>query len=416
VRLFCHISEFREVKPTPYFTGAAVLPVMLFLSNRLSLWSPSAGQFSEACERGQSKITPEDLVEFVRERRLQVIGRRWWLTDPAARAEKGWSPHGRRWVAAFDDPIAEMALEDDKPNLPAIDRRVLIADDEAGWDWADKQIKSTTTHVTRAQQRLSSQALPGGFLEKARQRTENPSQEDREHFRTKARGTGFSFSEWIQLRTVLRDTHNHEEAVKISGCDAPVEPSKYSDAIPFIAARRTRQGRTNYSLPSNRQLGELVRLAASFSKPRNASELRRLLDRKDRSDLVVEMEPFMKSPNVALELHKRLETDIPGWLSIISPLSGSNLAARGFKLVGFAGLVTAILSATLAWVPEISLVASIIGYGKEVGERLSVFPAPNYHGPKWPMVLGYDETDPTYAQIKQLRERLLEYFHAGRMT
>jgi len=389
---------------------------MLFLSDRLSLWSPSAGQFSEARENGQSKLSPEDLLQFVRERRVQVIGRRWWLTDPTARAKKGWSPHGSRWVAAFDDPIAEMALEDDKPNLPTIDRRVLIADDEDGWDWADNQIKGTTAHVTRAQERLSSQSLPGGFLEKALRRTESPSEEDKKQFKTKARGSGLSFSEWLQLRTVLRDTRNHEQAVKVSHCDAPVEPSKYSDAIPFIAGRRARQGRTSYRLPSDRQLGELVRLAASFSKPRDASELRTLLDRKDRADLVAEMEPFMASPNVALELHKRLETDVPGWLSIMSPLSGPNVAARGFKLVGFAGLVTTILTTTLAWLPEISLVASIVGYGKELGERLSVFAAPNYRGPKWPIVLGYGKTDPTYAQIMELRKRVLDYFHAGRMA
>ena len=82
-------------------------------------------------------------------------------------------------------------------------------------------------------------------------------------------------------------------------------------------------------------------------------------------------------------------------------------------MIGFAGLITSIVTTTVAWVPLVSLAASIIGYGKEVGENLSVLPAPNYHGPKWPVVLAYDETDPTYAQIRELRERCLEHFHGG---
>jgi len=413
MRLFCHISEFREVSSIPYFTGAAVLPAMLFLSDRLSLWSPSTSQFLDARERGQSKLDAEDLVDFVRERRIQIVGRRWWLTDPSARRLRGWSPHGCVWVSPFDDAIAEMAIEDEKLGLPETDRRVLIADDEDGWEWADEKIKASTKHVARARERLASQALPGGFLDKARQRAENPSEEDQKQFKIKATGSGLSFSEWIELRTVLRDTRNHEEAVRISHCDSPVEPSKHADAIPFIAGRRTRQPHTSFRLPSDRQLAELVHFAASFSRPRDASELRALLDRKDRADLVAEMEPLMTSPSAALELHKRLETDVPGWLSVINPVSGRSGAGRAFRLIGFAGLITSIVTTTVAWVPLVSLAASIIGYGKEVGENLSVLPAPNYHGPKWPVVLAYDETDPTYAQIRELRERCLEHFHGG---
>ena len=162
-RWFCHISEFGGEKADVTFEGAALLPVMLFLSKHLTLFAPSARQFSEAFTKGESLLAPEDLLELVQRHRIQIVGRRAWLTSPASRMNSNWK-HAP-WMSEFDDPIAEMALADEL--LPLWDRRVVLADPEDGWAWADKQLAAQSDHAITARALLARKELPPGFIEKA---------------------------------------------------------------------------------------------------------------------------------------------------------------------------------------------------------------------------------------------------------
>jgi hypothetical protein len=75
MRLFCHISEFQGDQPGAPFSGANVLPVVLFISDRLSLWSPSGSQFQEAWRSENSELAPIDLLDCPG-RTDSVFGRR----------------------------------------------------------------------------------------------------------------------------------------------------------------------------------------------------------------------------------------------------------------------------------------------------------------------------------------------------
>jgi hypothetical protein len=408
MKLFCHISEFQGDEPTAPFTGANLLPVMLFLSERLSLCSPSEPQFQEAFRSKNSTLAPQDILDLVRERRIQIIGRKKWLTLPSSRESSKW--RFAPWRDDFDIPVAEMGLQDEK--LPRVNQRVVFAPDERGWDWADNQIRKATTGMRIARARLDEGRLPPGFAEKATRVTpETLKPEVREKVEEAAQQAGISLPEAVQIRSVLRDARNHEDALEISGCDLPVEPSKHAEAIPAIVGRRTPHINRDISLPSNERLSEVLKLLAGLSRPRNAKQVHALLGRMDRQELIAEIGPLLANPYAALELHRQLELNPPSWYSVLNPVSSRTTAARVFKAAAFGTLVTAIATTSLAPMSIFALLFAIIGYGPEVLEKVDVIAAPGYKGPRLPVVLASDSTEPTYKLALEMRQTLIDYFH-----
>jgi len=403
-RWFCHISEFGGEKADVTFEGAALLPVMLFLSKHLTLFAPSARQFSEAFTKGESLLAPEDLLELVQRHRIQIVGRRAWLTSPASRMNSNWK-HAP-WMSEFDDPIAEMALADEL--LPLWDRRVVLADPEDGWAWADKQLAAQSDHAITARALLARKELPPGFIEKAGRYSTLLGKKQKETFTPAAKAAQISLPEWLRVRSVLRDARNHEEAIKLTGSDLPVEPSKHVEAIPAIMGQRSQRGDAKFGLPQNAQLTEFLKIAASLSRPRNAQDLEKLLEREDRDDLIREMTPFMSNPNAALELHRQMKQNPPSWFSVLNPVSGQTRLKRALKLIGFAGLISEIVGIRLAPEAVVGLAISVIEYSKEIAERASWIPTSEYDGPKFPAVLAYDRTVARFSELNELGQRLLK--------
>jgi hypothetical protein len=407
MNFFCHISEFQN-EPTAPFSGANLLPVMLFLSNRLSLWSPSGLQFQEAFRSGNSTLAPKDLLDFVGEGRIQIIGRKEWLTNASSRESSTW--RFAPWWDEFDIPVLQMGLQDE--NRLLTDRRVVFAGDERGWDWAAEQIRGTTPEMKIARERLDARSLPPGFVEKASRVTpDTVKPELREKVQGAARQASIPFCNALQIGSVLRDARNHEDALLLSGCDLPVEPSKHADAIPAIVGRREPKSDCDISLPSSEELLGFLKLLAGLSRPRNAKDLRTLLERKDRQELIAEIWPLLGNPLAALELHRQLQLNPPTWLSVLKPISGTMTPAQVFKLFSVGSLVTAIATASLAPMSILGLLFAIIGYGPELLQKLNVLSAPAYKGPRLPVLLACDRTDPTYRDVSELRQTLIDYFH-----
>lgn len=134
------------------------------------------------------------------------------------------------------------------------DRRVILADEEHGWTWAEDELRDHTPSARIAVERLAAKALPPGFLQKAaRFSADSLSENDKKKFQTAAREARLPLVEWLRARSVLRDARNHEDGLKLSGCDLPVVPSEHADAIPDITGSRPYQKDASSHLPSDAQ-------------------------------------------------------------------------------------------------------------------------------------------------------------------
>ncbi len=326
---------------------------------------------------------------------------------PSSRERSKW--RYAPWDDEFDLPIAEMALAD--KDLPPLDQRVVLADEEDGWKWADKEMESFTKKAVTAQTFLAQRKLPTGLLEKADRYAAFASEEDKDKVQAAAESMEIPLPEWLRIRSVLRDARNHEMAFRMSGTHISVEPSEHVGAISSILGPREYQRLGDFRLPSNAQLWEFLQIAASLSCPRDARQLEKLLDRKDRNDLKREMAPFITNPDAAMALHRSLQMDPPNWLSVLNPVSGRTNANRGFKSLGYLGLLFAIVRAQLTPFALIELLIAILGCGKDIGEKVNLLRVSDYQGPKFPLVLGYDRRSPKYKELAELRQKLKDQFH-----
>jgi len=103
MRIFCHISEFVD-------EGYSVLPALLCMTEKVTLWSPPPRQMAAAHERGRSLFSHEHLLEWVRDGHVQILGRKEWLTDPASRVDHPFE--FAPWHERFDGEVAKWGLED----------------------------------------------------------------------------------------------------------------------------------------------------------------------------------------------------------------------------------------------------------------------------------------------------------------
>ena len=373
---FCHIAEFD-------FAGYQALPVMLYLSDQVVVWSPSARQLQVAYDADTTILRPGDIVELVQDGHLQVIGRKHWLTDPASRATSRFEY--ATWVPQFDGVLSEIAIREDNAGIVPRDRHVRIAHDEPGYAWADQILSSSDSLskdiVRRAKERLKRRAFPVGTLEKIeKERTVNS-----------------------KLRVALRDVCNHREAFLESSADLSLEYDVAAEAISELYPK-VPPSQQELTVPSMSRFREIVELLASVNRPRNAENLKNLLKTRDRSLVAREFGELMKSQYAVSQLlaaQIAVSGEEPAFLKSLLPTSTFG------KIVTVAGLALGFATFQFTAEPIISLIVSVIGAVEGLAEKISIIPASSYRGPRLPFIFAYGTKRPRYRQIKEMHRRLL---------
>jgi hypothetical protein len=185
---FCHISDYGD-------EGYRSLPKMIAMS-RPCLWAPS----SSILKSGLAGVSPDKFLHYVERDQVRILGRYDWLQDPAWRRQQTWQ--GASWDDRIDGAIRDICNEDS--SKPLSDRRVCIAPEEKGYDFADSYLEAHPEEVAKWQRRLQSKvtrsAIPLGTLEAALRDIDDPHK---------------------SARRILRDAFNHGQAIAYSGADAP---------------------------------------------------------------------------------------------------------------------------------------------------------------------------------------------------
>lgn len=188
---FCHISELGA-------PGYGELHRMLAASKPLTLWAPSSALLQDpGCW-----ITPTGFIEHVEKGHIRIVARRKWLIDREARDAHPWA--GARWDTSVDGAIRSI-MEDDLAIADRSLRRVVAAEDEQGWEFAEAAVEEDREGTAQWERLLASgeaeQVIPPGTLETAR------------------RFGGDDVRR--QVIAVLRDAYNHGHAVRASDADIP---------------------------------------------------------------------------------------------------------------------------------------------------------------------------------------------------
>lgn len=199
MKIFSHISEFNE-------EGYKLLPSMLLLSNKLTLWSPSSIQMKKYNDEGISYITPNNILELIEKGQIQIIGRKNWIRDKKFRENHPWA--FGKWDENFDGKIYDWAYEDENKSIE--EKRVIIADDEKGYTWAEQFLGDNENRlkIQYLEERIKNNLLPKGTLERI---------------------SGKDFQE--KLTILIRDIYNHYAAKENAGANASIEPDKWADII-----------------------------------------------------------------------------------------------------------------------------------------------------------------------------------------
>ncbi|MEU5046959.1 hypothetical protein [Streptomyces griseorubiginosus] len=171
---------------------------MLAASKPLTLWAPSSALLQDR----DCRITPADFVEHVEKGHIRIVARRKWLIDREARDTHPWA--GARWDASVDGAIRSI-MEDDLSIRDRSLRRVVAAEEEQGWEFAEAAVEEDREGTAEWERLLASgeaeQVIPPGTLETARRfGGDDPRR---------------------QVIAVLRDAYNHGHAVRESDAEIP---------------------------------------------------------------------------------------------------------------------------------------------------------------------------------------------------
>jgi hypothetical protein len=373
VKVFSHITEFGPA-------GMQNIPALTFLSEKVSLWSPSASFIEEANRTGHSDLTPRDMLELVDGGHIQIMGRHRWFFDKNLRNNY---PSGYRfanWDNSFDNTLQLMAVQDRDEALE--NRRVLIADEEDGRSWAEEAIESSAdahvAAVATAKAILSSGHTLGLDEKLAKAKTETD-----------------------RVKIVLRDIRNHSKAFSDSRADQVVvmaqEAQSYAQAV--SGDNRNRLG----FAAEQEKLPELVDFLSKISKPRDLRELLRLLNDKDIAIFRDEVTALMQSSApVDVEVLARIQAGTPE-LTWSDTLWGRDLIQATTRLGPTAlGLLIAFLTIQFEPAALIGLLIQGIQTAVPLGTKLGALPAPDYVGPRFPFILGFGRGSPTYTQIREM--------------
>src|SRR5262249_749028 len=146
------------------------------------------------------RLETREFVNFVKQGTVRVIGRTDWIMSRAFRNNHPYE--GAKWVPEIDDALRSIATEDEL--RPFNSRRVVLAEDERGYAWADKHIEENPDIIGALYSAISapnaSEQFPVGVIETAMK----SSVEARE-----------------VVRKVVRDAYNHDAAIAQSGTKTP---------------------------------------------------------------------------------------------------------------------------------------------------------------------------------------------------
>jgi hypothetical protein len=219
---------------------------MLASSKPLTLWAPSSALLQDPLCR----ITPARFVEYVEQGHIRIVARRKWLIDREARDAHPW--HGARWNTSVDGAIRSI-MEDDLAITDRSLRRVVAAEDEQGWEFAEAAVEEDREGTLEWERLLASgeaeHVIPPGTLETARRwGGDDPRR---------------------QVIAVLRDAYNHGHAVRESDAD-----------IPFLMRRTDREFITRIAsmscpppVPHLTQPAQIAQIGGEAAVPVNLAEV-----------------------------------------------------------------------------------------------------------------------------------------------
>ncbi len=381
MKLFFHISNFDRA-------GTRTLPAMLFLSDRLHVWAPSKSLIDQA----GGVFTAEDFLRAVKRRDIQVVSRENWVCNREFRGELT-----KRWEQAewtdFDDRV--LALHKEGKAELETDKMVRLAKEEGGRDWARTQLLSKSDAVERAQGLYERRQLPPGWLDKADKEAGRARTPDQQVF--------------AATMSILRDSWNHLEAQELVGSHLPVEPTQFPETASLIVGRPSLnplQGAPDREpQEAAEQFIHLLEIASRLAQPRDADDVFAVLDDPEYRDLRVSARSLLREPNAATSLHHAIESGAKPirWLRDLLPgeLDG--------KLVLATGVLTGVLTNTLAGAGVPLLISTVVRGGLVVGRKSGLIHA-KYDGPRWPFMLACGTKDPTYAQMQQVLGAVKKHF------
>jgi hypothetical protein len=206
----------------------------------------------------------------------------------------------------------------------------------------------------------------------------------------------------------LRDVKNHEDAFKASGAWIPLEPSDYSDIVPFIMGRKSLSSPSGevFDLP---RLKELFQLMRSLTALRSGDDLVARIKRREHKDLCSELTLLLHADDIPLpgRLREQIESGAGDVLDLSWPRAlMPHSTLEWTTTVG--SLLVAIASASLA-----SPVATLLSFGfwavstggPGAAQKFSLVSTP-YHGPRLPFMLMFGTTKPTLRQLQDMLARL----------
>jgi hypothetical protein len=187
LRTFCHISEYDEA-------GYRQLHRLIAASDPLVLWAPSSQFLSDPSVCG---ISSRDFLNLVENGAVQVVARERWLTDRSFRDGHKWGPAA--WEPFIDGTLENIAREDAQRQSDPRKRRVIVAEEESKTEWLPQAREETPAVVAGIARTLIDGSrrgeIPPGTLSTAARAGEEI--DDR-------------------VEVVLRDAHNHAEAIDIA--------------------------------------------------------------------------------------------------------------------------------------------------------------------------------------------------------
>jgi hypothetical protein len=376
---FFHINQRGE-------DGYRDLARLVAMSEPLTLWAPS----SVLLAAPSCGVEPKQFLDFLEEGHIRVMGRRAWLGEPGARNSDRWP--GTAWDSQIDGPIWNLAQADE--GKPLAERRVVIACEEKGYEWADEYLsehpQESMKWYKRASARGASRTIPGGTLQAVRRLGGD---------RVKV------------ARRILRDAYNHGRALAESGARVPILQSfthrKFVEVLAQAPPLEGGAGVPPTSVPRSgtapqmeglsAMTGELARLLAELDLhgAPEPKRLRRFLRGPGHRHLVAWMsgictEYEQHRPQAVDEfVFDRLEQEL-GRASFESFMQGLRRHPddAGIGAVGAVAGVVGMATAGAGWVPALALGAAVYPVGKGLVRELGFIPAA-FDGPQWPFLYTY---------------------------
>jgi len=382
---------------------------MLAMSQPLNLWAPTAAHL----QRFTPNITTKQILKYVEEGYVRILGREPWLLDKNARNTPRWPE--TEWDSNFDGAIKKLCEED--LSLPTSDRRVLACPPESGWDWADQYLSKRPEEATRwsrlSKNRNGQPVIP---------------------LVIRARALSHGSDGFQAARQILRDAHNHGRAYAESGAEVPFLLS--STDIKYLKVIATAPSDDVKNMPEQNLLRQL-----NFRRPNvevsisdiasQLVELLRMLDIHSRNaGEAKSFERFVRGeghqmlvtwissvctliretdPRTVDDLILRLLRDDLGRAKLTSPIKSlvSHKDEAAVGLVGLASMAVGLLTDPIGAASAAGVLAQVFPLGKGLSRQLGYAPS-DFTGEQWPFLYTYGRraTRKSLKRIRQLLEDL----------